>query len=177
MLMGAANITVKDQVKFFDEGITKPFIRALYYWNMNFNPKEDIKGDFEVRAEGSTTLIAKEVLMEKMNNWLAITNNPTDLMYTNRDKSLTKAAEVMELGTFGLVKTPAQIAAMQEQQAKEAAAQREQLMEIEKLRALSSGHVGDKGGASMKATAERLGQTDLMSGELPNVEGPNVQSI
>ena len=177
MLMGAANITVKDQVKFFDEGITKPFIRALYYWNMNFNPKEDIKGDFEVRAEGSTTLIAKEVLMEKMNNWLAITNNPTDLMYTNRDKSLTKAAEVMELGTFGLVKTPAQIAAMQEQQAADAAAQRAEIMEIEKLRALSSGHVGDKGGTSMKAISEKLNQSDLMNGELPNVEGPDVQNI
>lgn len=176
MLMGAANITIKDQVKNFDDGITKPFIKALYYWNMNFNPKPDIKGDFEVRAEGSTTLIAKEVLMEKMNMWLAITNNPTDLMYTNRDKSLAKAAELMELSSFGLVKTPAQIAAIQEQQAAQMAAEQAQLMEIEKLKAMSSGHVkGD--GTSTKASGERLPQSDLEGGDLPGVEDIDVQSL
>jgi len=45
MLMGQANITIKDQVKNFDDGITSPFITAMYYWNMEFNEDPSIKGD------------------------------------------------------------------------------------------------------------------------------------
>ena len=108
--------------------------------------------------------------------WLAITNNPTDLMYTNRDKSLAKAAELMELSSFGLVKTPAQIAAIQEQQAAQMAAEQAQLMEIEKLKAMSSGHVKDPS-AAVRASGERPNQSNLMEGELPNVEEIDVQSL
>ena len=28
---------LKDQIKNFDDGITIPFIKALYFWNMDFN--------------------------------------------------------------------------------------------------------------------------------------------
>ena len=31
MLMGSANITLKDQLKNFDDGITKPFIKSMYF--------------------------------------------------------------------------------------------------------------------------------------------------
>ena len=75
MLMGSANITLKDQLKNFDDGITKPFIKALYFWNMEFNPKEDIKGDFSIVARGSSSLVAKEVRLESLNQFLAITGS------------------------------------------------------------------------------------------------------
>lgn len=60
MLMGAANITVKDQVRNFDDGITSPFLKAVYAWNMRFNPDPAIKGDYKVKATASTALVAKE---------------------------------------------------------------------------------------------------------------------
>jgi hypothetical protein len=76
MLMGAVNINLKDMVRNFDNQITTPFIKALYYWNMKFNPKPDIKGDFQVKATGSSSLVAKEVQAQRMLNLVQITDNP-----------------------------------------------------------------------------------------------------
>lgn len=72
MLMGAANITLKDVIRNFDEGITKPFISAMYHWNMQWNDNRGIKGDYEVKAVGSTSLIAKEVRAQQLDNMLQI---------------------------------------------------------------------------------------------------------
>ena len=66
MLMGAAHISIKDLVRSFDDTITRPFITSMYHWNMRFNPREDIKGDYEVKARGSTALVAREVQTERL---------------------------------------------------------------------------------------------------------------
>lgn len=47
-------LQIKDQVKNFDDGITKPFISAMYHWNMKFNSDSDIKGDYAVQARGTS---------------------------------------------------------------------------------------------------------------------------
>ncbi|MEG1610978.1 MAG: hypothetical protein RR317_07320, partial [Bilophila sp.] len=46
MLMGASNILLKDHVKDFDDTVTAPFIRAMYRWNMMWNQRNDINGDY-----------------------------------------------------------------------------------------------------------------------------------
>lgn len=61
MLLGQANIALKDFVISWDEGITKPFMRAIYHWNMKFSADNAIKGDFDVVALGASSLVAKEV--------------------------------------------------------------------------------------------------------------------
>lgn len=61
MLMGQANISLKDLVKNWDDGITVPFITDMRDWNMQFNEKPEIKGDFDVIARGSSSLVAKEI--------------------------------------------------------------------------------------------------------------------
>lgn len=61
MLLGQANISLKDLVVSWDEGITKPFIQGMFYWNMKFGSDDTIKGDFNVVAKGASSLIAKEV--------------------------------------------------------------------------------------------------------------------
>ena len=66
MLMGAANILLKDKVKDFDDCIVAPFIRSMFRWNMQWNPREDIKGDFEVVASGSQSLVAREVRAQQV---------------------------------------------------------------------------------------------------------------
>ncbi|MBQ7607967.1 MAG: hypothetical protein IJU76_08375 [Desulfovibrionaceae bacterium] len=66
MLMGASNILLKDHVKDFDDNIVAPFIRAVFKWNMKWNSRSDIKGDFEVVASGSQSLIAKEVRAQQI---------------------------------------------------------------------------------------------------------------
>jgi hypothetical protein len=61
MLLGQANIALKDLVVNYDEGITKPFISAMYHWNMKFSRDSSIKGDFDIVAKGASSMVAKEV--------------------------------------------------------------------------------------------------------------------
>lgn len=61
MLLGQANIALKDLVVNYDEGITKPFVSAMYHWNMKFSRDSSIKGDFDIVAKGASSMVAKEV--------------------------------------------------------------------------------------------------------------------
>lgn len=66
MLLGQANIALKDLVVNYDEGITKPLISDVYHWNMRFSSDDSIKGDYEVVAKGASSLVAKEVRSQNL---------------------------------------------------------------------------------------------------------------
>jgi hypothetical protein len=141
MLMGAANVTLKDQVKNFDDGITVPFIKALYFWNMEFNEKEYIKGDFNVEARGSTSLIAREVKAESLMQFMNITNNPVDLMYTRRDNILREFAKVLDLDDMELIKDPNMVKREEKARAAMDEEEKDFMKQIALMKARSGGHM------------------------------------
>jgi hypothetical protein len=141
MLIGASNITLKDQVQFFDDGVTKPFIKSMYFWNMEFSGKDDIKGDFNIVARGTKSLIAKEVKMEQINQFLQITNNDTDLQYIKRDILLRELAEIFDLDRLGFVRSEAEVANRQAQNADKQKQNDDRAILLEAMKAESSGHV------------------------------------
>jgi hypothetical protein len=65
MKIGNILISLEDIVKNFDVFTTEN-MRAIYLWNMEFNPKNEIKGDFLIHAQGSSNLITKEVRMQAL---------------------------------------------------------------------------------------------------------------
>lgn len=105
MLMGQANIGLSDLVKMFDDGITRPFITAVYNWNMQFNEKQDIKGDMKIIARGSTALMAKEIRAQQIQMFLQMTNNPTDALWVKRGNLIRKWAESTDIGAEDMVCT------------------------------------------------------------------------
>jgi len=141
MLIGASNITLKDQVQFFDDGVTKPFIKSMYFWNMEFNGKENIKGDFNIVARGTKSLIAKEVKMEQINQFLQITNNDNDMQYIKRDILLRELAEIFDLDRLGFVRSEAEVANKQAQAGEQAKQNDDRAILLEAMKAESSGHV------------------------------------
>ena len=143
MLMSASNVTLKDQVGFMDEGITRPFIKAMYFWNMEFNPKEDIKGDYNVVARGAKSLVAKEVKMEQLNQFLVLTNNDYDNQYIKRDVLLRELAEVFDLNHLGFIKSESEVKQAQETNAQAEKRRQDMSILLEALKAESSGHVPD----------------------------------
>lgn len=98
MLMAAANIVIKDLITSWDEGVTRNFLQALYQWNMQFNADPKIKGDFDVKARGTASLVAKEVRARALAEMAAATNNPTDIPLIKRAKLLREMAEANEMG-------------------------------------------------------------------------------
>ena len=130
MLMGSANITIKDQVKNFDDGITKPFISAMYHWNMKFNSDADIKGDYAVVARGTSSLIAKEIRAQSLINFAQITNNPTDLGTVKRPNIIRSIADSLDLSDDNLVYTDKEIEVQKQQQEKAAQEEREWMTDM-----------------------------------------------
>jgi hypothetical protein len=143
MMIGASNITLKDQVQFFDDGVTKKFIKSMYFWNMEFNGKDKIKGDFNIVARGTKSLIAKEVKMEQINQFLALTNNETDLQYIKRDVLLRELAEIFDLDRLGFIRSEAEVMNRQEQNAQAMKQESDRALILEAMKAESSGHVPD----------------------------------
>jgi hypothetical protein len=64
---GTVNITVKDVAKNFDN-FNAGIIEGMYEWNMEFSEKQEIKGDYRVKSKGYTSLIAKEVRAQALQN-------------------------------------------------------------------------------------------------------------
>jgi hypothetical protein len=61
LLMNSANVVFRRLIKNWDDDITTPCIRRMYDWNMQFSPKEYIKGDYEVDARGTSVLLLREL--------------------------------------------------------------------------------------------------------------------
>lgn len=59
-LTSGANLIAKDSVRAYDR-FTSALVGGLLKWNMEFNDKPEIKGDFSVRAKGAISLSSKEV--------------------------------------------------------------------------------------------------------------------
>lgn len=109
MLMGAATVTIKDVVRNFDDGISKPFISALYDWNMQFNEDESIKGDYRVKARGSSSLVAKELYGEQLDNLATTTANPMDGPYVKRGELVRARFTARDLDPDRFVKTQPEV--------------------------------------------------------------------
>lgn len=106
MLLASAAVTLKDQVRLFDEGVTRPFITALYHWNMRFNPKPGIKGDFEVAARGFSGLVAREVHVDQLDRFAASVLNDLDAPLVDRRELLKRRALAHGLGTGIVLEAP-----------------------------------------------------------------------
>jgi hypothetical protein len=63
--MSMITVSIKDVVKNFD-AFTEKIIRDLYSWNMEFNPRQDIKGDYSVHPRGVSSLVMKEIRMQAL---------------------------------------------------------------------------------------------------------------
>lgn len=114
MLMGNSSIVFKDQVSNYDEGVTVPFITALYRWNMQFSRDDDIKGDYDVKATGAASLVAKEVRAAQLQQFGMSTANDLDAPYIKRDELNRQRAEALDL--VNVVKTKEEVEAEQNNQ-------------------------------------------------------------
>lgn len=98
MLMNSANIVLRRAVKNWDDDVTETLIPRFYDWNMQYSNKPEIKGDFKVNARGSSALLAREQLQEKLMMFANMTAQNEELMmrrdWEGLDKELAKALEI-----------------------------------------------------------------------------------
>ena len=66
LLVNSANMIFRAAARNFDAEFTIPNIRRLYHWNMQFSKKQDIKGDLQVKAKGSSVLLMRELQAQNL---------------------------------------------------------------------------------------------------------------
>ena len=76
MLMSAANGSIRNVVKNIDDYLLAPLGKAFFNFNMQFDFDAEIKGDLEVKARGTESLMANEVRSQRLMQFMQVVSNP-----------------------------------------------------------------------------------------------------
>ena len=97
MLMSAANGSIRNVVKNVDDYLLGPLGKAFFNFNMQFDFDQDIKGDLEVKAQGTESLMANEVRSQRLMQFLQVTQNPALAPFAKMDYVMREIAKSMDL--------------------------------------------------------------------------------
>ena len=97
MLMSAANGSIRTVVKNVDDYLLRPMGRAFFAFNMQFDFDQDIRGDLEVQASGTESLMANEVRSQRLMQFLQVAQNPTLAPFAKMDYIIREIAKSMDL--------------------------------------------------------------------------------
>ena len=97
MLMSAANGSIRSVVKNVDDYLLAPIGRAFFAFNMQFDYDENIKGDLEVSANGTESLMANEVRSQRLMQFLGVVQNPALAPFAKMDYIIREIAKSMDL--------------------------------------------------------------------------------
>ena len=97
MLMSAANGSIRTVVKNVDDYLIRPLGKAFFAFNMQFDFDENIKGDLEVSASGTESLMANEVRSQRLMQFLQVAQNPVLAPFAKMDYIIREIAKSMDL--------------------------------------------------------------------------------
>jgi hypothetical protein len=97
MLMNAASGSIKNVIKNVDDYLLKPLGEGLFRFNMQFDFDPDIKGDLEVKARGTESLMANEVRSQRLMQFLQIASNPSLAPFAKFPYIIREIAKAMDL--------------------------------------------------------------------------------
>jgi len=97
MLMGAAQGSIKSVVKNIDDYLLRPLGEGLFRFNMQFDFDPDIKGDLEVKARGTESLMANEVRSQRLTQFMQIAAQPSLAPFTKFPYIIREIAKSLEL--------------------------------------------------------------------------------
>jgi len=103
MLMSAANGSIRNVVKNVDDYLLGPLAKAFFNFNMQFDYDDEIKGDLDVKARGTESLMANEVRSQRLMQFLGVVQNPVLAPFAKMDYIIREIAKSMDLDPDKLV--------------------------------------------------------------------------
>ena len=97
MLMNAASGGVKTVIKNVDDYLLRPLGEAFFSFNMQFDFDAEIKGDLEVKARGTESLMANEVRSQRLMQFLQVASNPALAPFAKFPYIIREIAKSMDL--------------------------------------------------------------------------------
>lgn len=112
MLMGASALNIKTVIKNVDDFMLRPLGEAMFAWNMQFNDDENlpVRGDLEIKARGTQSLMQKEVRSQRLMTFLQIAQNPQMAPFVKLPTLLKEIAETLDIEPEKMINDPQQAA-------------------------------------------------------------------
>jgi len=107
MLMGAAALSIKTVIKNIDDYLLKPLGESLFHWNMQFNDDSPhIIGDLEIKAQGTASLMQKEVRSQRLMTFMQTASNPALAPFVRWHTCLKEIAKSLDIDPDQLINDP-----------------------------------------------------------------------
>ena len=97
MLMNAANGSVRTVIKNIDDYLLRPLGEGLFRFNMQFDFDPEIKGDLEVKARGTESLMANEVRSQRLMQFMQVASSPVLAPFAKFQYVIREIAKSLDL--------------------------------------------------------------------------------
>jgi len=97
MLMNAASGGIKNVIKNVDDYLLRPLGEGLFRFNMQFNYDKNTKGDLEVKARGTESLMANEVRSQRLMQFLQVASNQSLAPFAKFQYVIREIAKSLDL--------------------------------------------------------------------------------
>jgi len=97
MLMNAAAGSIKTVIKNVDDYLLRPLAEGFFRFNMQFDFTPEIRGDLEVKARGTESLMANEVRSQRLMQFLQVSSNPALAPFAKFQYIIREIAKSMDL--------------------------------------------------------------------------------
>lgn len=90
----------------WDDQVTEKIIRRMHAWNMQYSPKDEIKGDYVVDVKSSTEYKNKQMYIRDVERLsMEVTQNPQLAMAVNVDELARARLKLMHLPSNRIIKS------------------------------------------------------------------------
>ena len=110
MLMNAAAGSIKTVIKNVDDYLLRPLGEGLFRFNMQFDYDPEIKGDLEVKARGTESLMANEVRSQRLMQFLQIASSPALAPFAKFNYIIREIAKALDLDPAKVVNNMDEVA-------------------------------------------------------------------
>lgn len=112
----ASNTLLDFSSEEWDDQVTEKTIRRYYAWNMQYNPREDIKGTFIVDVKSSSEYKNKQMYIRDLERLqMETSQNPQMAMVVNTDELVKARLSLMHLPSNRIIKSDEEIAQAQQE--------------------------------------------------------------
>lgn len=178
LLISQGNLTFREIVKRFDDGVTVPNLQRAYDWKMQFGENEAIKGDYKVHARGVSALVMREI--ESQNLLMVSSVYGADDPDIKGDKVKRAVFRALSLDPEEYIRTPTERAKwIEEQQQGPSDADIKQMeMEVRREETDAKIAIAEMETASRLQEAEIRHETAMMSlAETANIEFEKLEGM
>lgn len=119
LIMQHASTTLLDFfAEEWDDQVTEKVIRRMYAWNMQYNPKQYIKGNYVIDVRSSSEYKNKQMYIRDLERLsMEVAQNPNMAKVVNTDELTRARLTLMKIPNNKIVRTPEEVAQVEAEMA------------------------------------------------------------